>query len=121
MRAVGGGEPQPISCREVPDAGLDVMVSRSHSRGGRVDEFLADKQVHARVPCGSALKFGILAAGEADLYPRFGPTSEWDTAAGHAILRAAGGDVETFDGAPFTYGKQAENFLNPGFLAFGRR
>ncbi len=121
MRASGDGDPEPIRCRAVPESGLDVLVSRSHSRGGRVDEFLADKKVHSRVPCGSALKFGVLAAGEADLYPRFGPTSEWDTAAGHAIVRAAGGDVETFDGAPFTYGKRQANFLNPGFVAFGRR
>lgn len=58
-----------------------------------------------RKQCGSGLKFGVLAAGEADLYPRFGTTMEWDTAAGQAILEAAGGRVETLDGAPLTYGK----------------
>ncbi len=121
MRVVGGGDPEPIHCRAVPDAGLDVLVSRSHSRTGKVEQFLADKKVHARIPCGSALKFGRLAAGEADLYPRFGPTSEWDTAAGHAILRAASGEVETFDGAPLSYGKRQADFLNPGFVASGRR
>ena len=68
---------------------------------------------------GSALKFGLIAAGEADIYPRLGPTCEWDTAAGHAVLQAAGGTVETIDGGPFTYGKPG--FLNPGFVARGRR
>ncbi len=121
MCARAGGDPGPIRCRDVPPAGLDVMVSRSHSRNDRLDEYLSDKNVAARVPCGSALKFGVVAAGEADLYPRFGPTSEWDTAAGHAIVHAAGGDIETFDGAPLAYGKRQANFLNPGFVAFGRR
>ena len=121
MRAQGGGDAHPISCRDVSPAGLDVLVSRSHSRNERLDEYLSGKTVRERVPCGSALKFGVLAAGEADLYPRFGPTSEWDTAAGHAIVRAAGGNVETFDGHPLTYGKRDKKFLNPGFVAFGRR
>ena len=121
QRACGDGDAQPIQCREIPEAGLDVLVSRSHSRNDRLDDYLSDKSVHSRVPCGSALKFGVLAAGEADLYPRFGPTSEWDTAAGHAIVRAAGGDLETFDGEPFNYGKRQARFLNPGFVAFGQR
>ena len=72
-----------------------------------------------RKSCGSALKFGVIAAGEADLYPRFGTTMEWDTAAGQAILEAAGGRVETFAGAPLAYGKPG--FKNDGFLAWGRR
>ena len=121
MRSVGGSDAQPISCRDVSSSGIDVLVSRSHSRNERLDDYLADKNVRERLPCGSALKFGVLAAGEADLYPRFGPTSEWDTAAGHAIVLAAGGDIETFDGKPFAYGKVEKKFLNPGFVAFGRR
>ena len=121
MRAVSGGAAQPIGCRNSSPSGIDVLVSRSHSRNQRLDAYLADKNVRERLPCGSALKFGVLAAGEADLYPRFGPTSEWDTAAGHAILRAAGGELETFDGQPLVYGKSADKFLNPGFVAFGRR
>lgn len=121
MRSREGGEAEPIQCRDVPAAGLDVLVSRSHSRNDRLDEYLADKTVGSRVPCGSALKFGVLAAGEADLYPRIGPTMEWDTAAGHAIIRAAGGEIETFDGVPLPYGKTQDKFLNPGFVAYGRR
>jgi 3'(2'), 5'-bisphosphate nucleotidase len=74
--------------------------------------------VRDRVILGSALKFGALAAGDADIYPRIGPTHEWDTAAGHAILLSAGGRVETLEGAPLTYGKP--DLLNPGFIALGR-
>ncbi|HJT07754.1 MAG TPA: inositol monophosphatase family protein, partial [Stellaceae bacterium] len=66
-----------------------------------------------------SLKFCLLAAGEADLYPRFGPTAEWDTAAGQAVLEAAGGAVATLDGAPLRYGKPG--FRNPDFIARGRR
>jgi len=60
----------------------------------------------------------VIAAGEADLYPRLGPTSEWDTAAGDAILRAAGGQVTQLDGQPLVYGKTEQKFLNPAFVAF---
>ena len=68
---------------------------------------------------GSSLKFGLLAAGVADVYPRFGPTMEWDTAAGHAVLRAAGGEVEGLDGLPLRYGKPG--YRNPHFVAWGAR
>lgn len=121
MRLEADGKATPISCRETPPDGIDVLVSRSHRHDDKLSAYLADKSVRGRIPCGSALKFGMLAAGEGDLYPRFGPTSEWDTAAGHAILLAAGGALETFDGTPFIYGKQDLNFRNPGFVAFGRR
>jgi 3'(2'), 5'-bisphosphate nucleotidase len=121
MRAKASDAAQPISCRDISPSGIDVLVSRSHSRNERLDDYLSDKNVRERLPCGSALKFGVLAAGEADLYPRFGPTCEWDTAAGHAIVRAAGGDLEMFDGQPLVYGKVEKKFLNPGFVAFGRR
>ena len=70
-----------------------------------------------RKQCGSALKFGVLAAGEADFYPRFGTTMEWDTAAGQAVLEAAGGHVFGLDGAPLGYGKPG--LKNDGFLAWG--
>lgn len=121
MRAQGRDEPHPISCREVSPDGIDVLVSRSHSRNEKLDTYLKDQTIRERIPCGSALKFGVLAAGEADIYPRFGPTCEWDTAAGHAIVRAAGGELTTLDGKQFDYGKRDEKFLNPGFVVFGRR
>ena len=72
-----------------------------------------------RVPVGSSLKYCLLAAGEADVSARTGPTAEWDTAAGHAVLAAAGGEIDALGGAPLTYGKPG--FLNPGFVAWGRR
>jgi 3'(2'), 5'-bisphosphate nucleotidase len=67
----------------------------------------------------SALKFGLLARGDADIYPRFGPTCEWDTAAGQAIVEAAGGTVTALDGTPLVYGKAATKFLNGPFIARG--
>jgi 3'(2'), 5'-bisphosphate nucleotidase len=121
MCSLNSDEAQPIACREISPDGIDVLVSRSHQQGDQIDKYLANKNVHSLIPCGSALKFGRLAAGEADLYPRFGPTSEWDTAAGHAIIRAAGGEVKTFNGQPLAYGKIQDKFLNPGFVAYGRR
>ena len=68
----------------------------------------------------SSLKFGLIAKGEADVYPRVGPTCEWDTAAGHAVLAAAGGTVTTIDGAPLLYGHAERGFENPDFVAWGR-
>ena len=113
------GEERTIACRDVPAEGMNVLVSRSHARNDKLEEYLADMHVRNRMPQGSALKFGRLAAGEADIYPRFGPTCEWDTGAGHAIVLAAGGSLETFDGKPLAYRKR--DYLNPGFVAFGRR
>ncbi|MEK9796243.1 MAG: 3'(2'),5'-bisphosphate nucleotidase CysQ [Alphaproteobacteria bacterium] len=115
----GGRAERPIFCRLPPADGLGVLVSRSHSIGGKVDEYLAAETIRERIPQGSALKFGRLAEGVADIYPRFGPTCEWDTAAGHAIVLAAGGSLTKIDGTHFDYGKK--EFLNPGFVAFGRR
>ena len=106
--------------REVPEAGLTVLASRSHA-GPETEAFLARLPVAERVSAGSSLKFCRVAEGRADLYPRLGPTMEWDTAAGDAVLRAAGGSVMTFDGAPLVYGKRqgGKPFGNPWFLAVG--
>jgi 3'(2'), 5'-bisphosphate nucleotidase len=109
---------EPIHARTATPDGLVVVHSRSHENSRRLGEFLQDYPVRERRKCGSALKFGLIAAGEADLYPRFGTTMEWDTAAGQAILEAAGGRVETFAGAPLTYGKPG--LKNDGFIAWGR-
>ena len=113
-----GGPLRPISVRAAPAEGLVVLTSRSHESSQRVSDYLAPLKVADRQLIGSSLKFCRIAEGTADLYPRFGNTSEWDTAAGHAVLEAAGGSVMTFDGAPLRYGK--EKFLNPGFVAKGR-
>jgi 3'(2'), 5'-bisphosphate nucleotidase len=99
-----------------PADGLTVVASRSH-RDAETDKFLKTIAVGKLVSAGSSLKFCLIAAGEADLYPRFGRTMEWDTAAGHAVLAAAGGKVTTADGAPLLYGKRGRGFDNPGFIA----
>jgi 3'(2'), 5'-bisphosphate nucleotidase len=119
VRRRDGGDPEPIAARRPGPDGLIVAHSRSHDNSRRLAEFLAQFRVKARVRCGSALKFGMLAAGEADVYPRFGTTMEWDTAAGQAILEAAGGRVETGAGAALGYGKPG--FANTEFIAWGRR
>jgi 3'(2'), 5'-bisphosphate nucleotidase len=107
----------PMHTREPPANGLTVVASRSH-RTPETDTWLAKIKVADLVSVGSSLKFCLLAAGEADLYPRLGPTMEWDTAAGHAVLVAAGGAVVNLDGSPFRYGKPG--FRNPHFIAMAR-
>ena len=114
-----GEAPQPIKSRPLPPRGAVVVHSRSHADEKRLAEYVATLPGAERRLAGSALKFCLLAAGEADLYPRFGPTAEWDTAAGQAVLEAAGGAVATLDGAPLRYGKPG--FRNPDFIARGRR
>ncbi|SOD89170.1 3'(2'),5'-bisphosphate nucleotidase CysQ [Caenispirillum bisanense] len=102
-----------------PDAdGLVVLSSRSHANSDALAAFLDGKPVKKVIDAGSSLKFCRLAEGEADIYPRFGPTCEWDTAAAHAVLDAAGGSVTLTDGGAFLYGK-APTFLNPHFIARG--
>lgn len=96
--------------------GLTVVASRSH-RDEKTDQWLKTVNVKNLVSAGSSLKFCLIAAGEADLYPRFGRTMEWDTAAGHAVLAAAGGKVLLESGEPLTYGKKQRGFDNPGFIA----
>jgi 3'(2'), 5'-bisphosphate nucleotidase len=106
-----------IACRAVPAEGLTVVSSRSHGDAAALDQFLRPRLVAANVNAGSSLKFCLVAAGEADLYPRFGRTMEWDTAAGDAVLRAAGGRVTDLDGRDLQYGKPG--FANPHFVATG--
>lgn len=113
----GGGSPIPIHVRPEPAEGLTVVASRSHGDPARLERYLDGRKVARRISRGSSLKLCMVAAGEADVYPRFGPTCEWDIAAGDAILRCAGGAVTTLDGTPLTYGKADKNFLNPEFIA----
>ncbi len=108
---------RPIRVRDVPPEGLTVVGSRSHGDATAMDGFLAGRRVAAFRAAGSSLKLCLIARGEADLYPRLGTTMEWDIAAGQAVLAAAGGRVETLDGAPFRYGKPA--YRNPHFVAYG--
>lgn len=113
-----GFPPRAIAARKAPGDGVVVVSSRSHGNDAALDRFLSKLPVKARLVAGGAVKFCKVASGEADLYPRFGQTSEWDTAAGHAILEAAGGSVSTLQGDEFLYGKPG--FLNPEFIARGR-
>jgi 3'(2'), 5'-bisphosphate nucleotidase len=112
-----GGKPEPITARRPPVRPV-VVTSRLHGPSRRIAAFMQTVPGSEQKPIGSAFKFCLLAEGSADFYPRYGNTSEWDTAAGHAILEAAGGSVVTLEGAPFRYGKP--NYLNSGFIARGR-
>ena len=110
--------PIAIATRPVPVSGAVIAHSRSHGNNAELAAYVATiPGAHKRI-AGSAAKFCFVAEGSADLYPRFGPTMEWDTAAGHAIVEAAGGTVTTFDGAPLRYAKPG--FRNPEFLVQGR-
>lgn len=105
-----------ILVRTAERSSMVAVASRSH-RDEKTDEFLTEHGVAETISAGSSLKFCLLASGQADLYPRMGRTMEWDTAAGHAILAAAGGSVITTDGDPLTYGKKERGFDNPHFIA----
>jgi 3'(2'), 5'-bisphosphate nucleotidase len=111
-------EARPIHVRPAPKDGLVAVASRTH-RDKKTDEYLAHYPVKEFITAGSSLKFCLVATGEADIYPRHGTTMEWDTAAGHAVLSAAGGMMTKLDGSPFHYGKAAENYENPFFVARG--
>ncbi len=108
---------RPIRCRAVPADGALVAVSRSHGDQAADSALLAGMSVAGEVQAGSALKFCLVARGGADVYPRAGRTMEWDTAAGQAVLIAAGGNVFDRNGSPLTYGKPG--FENPSFIARG--
>jgi 3'(2'), 5'-bisphosphate nucleotidase len=108
--------PRAIRTRE-RGTKLDAVASKSHLTQATVDYLAQAVGECGFVSVGSSLKFCIVAEGKADIYPRLSPTSEWDTAAGHAVLLAAGGRVDGLDGRPLQYGKTA--FLNRGFLATG--
>jgi len=110
------GERRPIATRQ-PGAELTAVASKSHFNQATADYLDEAACGCGHVAVGSSLKFCIVAEGRADIYPRLSPTSEWDTAAGHAVLLAAGGRVDGPDGQPLRYGKLA--FLNRGFVATG--
>lgn len=116
--AVGGRDDwQSIAVRTVPADGAIVASSRSHGDRAKIEELLSGMKIQKHVTAGSSLKFCLLAEGAADVYPRYGPTSEWDTAAGHAVLTGAGGSVRTFDEKDLAYAKPG--WRNPEFIARG--
>lgn len=112
-------ELEPMSTRRYPQDGLVAVASRSHL-DARTQEFLDRLRPAATRSAGSSLKFCLVAAGEADVYPRFGPTMEWDTAAGDAVLRAAGGTVVDEHGDVFRYGKVDAGLRNGAFVCWGQ-
>ena len=113
---MSAGNVRDIGVRPVPASGAIAVASRSH-RDAATNQWLETHGINDTIATGSSLKFCLVAAGEADVYPRFGPTMEWDTAAGDAVLRAAGGRVIHPEGMPFTYGKT--EYRNGGFVACG--
>ncbi|MGU9956619.1 MAG: 3'(2'),5'-bisphosphate nucleotidase CysQ [Arenicellales bacterium WSBS_2016_MAG_OTU3] len=121
FKQMGETNPEPISVRRCADDAVTMVASRSHA-GSTVDLFkgkLENTGVNVSVSnMGSSLKICLVAEGSADIYPRLGPTSEWDTAAAQNVLEVAGGTMTDTDGQPLRYNK--ENILNPFFLAFGK-
>ena len=112
------GQESLIKARSPKSEGVDVIVNRTEDWSGRLKNYLAGHQVLSMNQQSSARKLGLIAHGQYDMYPRFGPTYEWDIAAGDAILRAAGGSVKTMDGEDLAYGKPT--YKNPPFIARGR-
>lgn len=111
------GQASPIKVRKlIEGAPVKVVASRSH-RGPLLDGYLEKLGPHETVSRGSSLKFCLVADGTADVYPRLGPTSEWDTGAGHAVVLAAGGQVIGMDGKPLPYNSK-DSLLNPHFIAY---
>lgn len=108
---------EPITTRPRPQTGLTAVMSRSHADAETL-AFAEAQGVVEKVSAGSSLKFCLVAEGSADIYPRFGPTREWDTGAGHAVLSAAGGRVTQPDGSDFAYGKTGTDYLNGPFVAW---
>lgn len=114
----GEGALLHISARSTPVSGPVAVASASH-RDAETTAWLRTKGIHQTVSIGSSLKFCLIAAGEADVYPRFGPTMEWDTAAGDAVLRAAKGRVTDRNGQDMAYGKPG--YRNGAFIAWGKQ
>ncbi len=118
LKPAGADQPRPIKARRWPGASAVAMVSRSHY-DPKTDAFLKPFGAITHESCGSALKFALIAEGSADVYPRLGTTCEWDVAAGHALVTAAGGTVLTPEGAALAYGHADRNFRLPAFVAWG--
>jgi 3'(2'), 5'-bisphosphate nucleotidase len=114
------GPPEPIHTRRRPKPGdaWIAAVSRSHG-DARTEAFINARPGAVRERLGSAVKFGRLAEGTVDIYPRLGPTSEWDVAAGCAVVAAAGGKVTDADGGPLRFGERQDGFIVPAFIAWG--
>jgi 3'(2'), 5'-bisphosphate nucleotidase len=120
LNEAGREAAEPIHTRPLPRKGEPwvAAVSRSHA-DARTEAFIASRPGAIRKQLGSAVKFGLLAEGSVDIYPRLAPTSEWDIAAGQAVVTAAGGKVTDEDGGPVRFGERQEGFIVPAFIAWG--
>jgi 3'(2'), 5'-bisphosphate nucleotidase len=116
-RRIGEAPAEAIRVSALADGPIRVVGSRSH-RGSSLDGYLSRLGDHEMVPMGSSLKLCLVAAGDADVYPRLGPTCEWDTAAAQGVVEAAGGQVVDLAGKPLRYNTK-EAYLNPFFIAYG--
>jgi 3'(2'), 5'-bisphosphate nucleotidase len=112
--------PVVIQARAVPSTGLTILVSSSPTKEDKLTQYLKDKKIDKIIPTSSSLKLCLISEGNADLYPRFGMTMEWDIAAGHAILNAAGGSIKTLDKNELSYGHSELEYYNPEFIAMGK-
>jgi 3'(2'), 5'-bisphosphate nucleotidase len=119
FKRVDGGKATPLHVCSPASNPLRIVGSRSH-RGDTLDQYLPKLAPYELVAVGSSLKFCLVAEGSADFYPRFGPTSEWDTAAAQAVVEAAGGAVVKTNGERLRYNTKAD-LLNPHFLVYGDR
>lgn len=114
------GAVEPVRTRKLPKAGMPWIAAVSRSHGdARSEAFIAGRPGAIRKVAGSAVKFGHVAEGSADIYPRFGPTSEWDVGAGCAVVTAAGGKVTDEHGGALRFGQRAGDFIMPTFIAWG--
>jgi 3'(2'), 5'-bisphosphate nucleotidase len=111
---------EPIHTRRIPERGTPWIVAVSRSHGdSRTEAFIESRPGAIRQALGSAVKFGRVAEGGADIYPRLAPTSEWDIAAGHAIVTAAGGKITGAKGSDLQFGRGRKDFIVPEFIAWG--
>ena len=113
-----GSPPQPIAARPIPGSGAVAVASRSHGDSDKMQKLAREITISEIKTSGSSIKFCMIAEGVADIYPRYGHTREWDTAAAHAVLAGAGGSVRDAEGVDLAYAKP--DFLNPPFIARGR-
>lgn len=109
--------PIAIKTRPVPESGLIILTSCHYKNQEKLDFYLKDKRIDKIIPTSSSIKICMIAEGLADLYPRFGRTMEWDTAAAHAILSAAGGSIKDLNGKELNYGHFEKEYSNPEFIA----
>ncbi|MDB5638223.1 MAG: 3(2),5-bisphosphate nucleotidase [Bradyrhizobium sp.] len=120
LTTAGASRAEPIHTRSFPKRGEPWIVAVSRSHGdARTEAFIAERPGAVRQALGSAVKFGRVAEGRADIYPRLAPTSEWDVAAGHAVVTAAGGRITDTKGADLQFGRGGQGFIVPEFIAWG--